>query len=88
MGARAQHLELLPPENAGLTERDEEVYMTSQALLDLKLQRAVKSESFWPEGKGKSSVRWKAQGPKRKKGDGEKGDSKGTWKGERNEGGQ
>ena len=62
----AQFLELLSPEQAGLLERDEQVFTTKEYLLDLKL---------------KGLDKWQRPPRENPKGDREKGGKKGKKKG-------
>ena len=48
----ARFLELLPPEGAGLLERDEEVFMSKEALLELKLKGWSKEKTPKGDPKG------------------------------------
>eukprot|EP00435_Cladocopium_sp_Y103_P067141 s738_g29.t1 len=67
----AQFLELLPPENSMLLERDEEMYLAKEYLMDQRLKTYDRQQSR-PEGGGKGKSK-KAKGKTKEKGD------KGTW---------
>ena len=66
----AQFLELLSPEQAGLLERDEQVFTTKEYLLDLKL---------------KGLDKWQRPPRENPKGDREKGGKKGKTRGKEKE---
>lgn len=71
--ARAQHLELLPPEGASLVEKDESLMATKEQNLDVKMKGSV-FKTWNPKGKGEKGKDGK--GPKGK-GKGKKG--QGNW---------
>ena len=72
----AQYLELLPPENTMLLEKDEEMYVTKEYMLEQKLRdydrRGGQRREVVVDGKGKS------KGAKGKTKDRDKGD-RGAW---------
>ena len=65
----AQFLELLPPEGAGLLERDEEVFMNREALLELKL-RGMSKEKPKGDQKGNPPAKGGKKGKEAGKGKG------------------
>lgn len=73
-GQSAQFLELLPPENATLLERDEEVYLAREVLTDLKIRGLDRSGrgKGWDlnkgDGKGKEGQKGQKGKGKRKEG--------------------
>lgn len=70
---QAQHIELLPPENTLLIEKDEETFAAREYLLEQKLrqyERGPQRKEAEGKGKGKSP---------RSKGKGEAKGDKGTW---------
>lgn len=71
--ARAQHLELIPPEGASLVEKDESLMATKEQNLDVKMKGSV-FRTWNPKGKGEKGKDGK--GPKGK-GKGKKG--QGNW---------
>lgn len=73
MWARAQHLELLPPEGASLVEKDENLMATKEQNLDVKIKGSV-FKTWNPKGKGEKGKDGK--GPKAKD-KGKKG--QGNW---------
>ena len=71
--ARAQHLELLPPEGASLVEKDESLMATKEQNLDVKMKGSV-FRPWNPKGKGEKGKDGKGQ---KGKGKGKKG--QGGW---------
>ena len=69
----AQFLELLAPENSMLLDKDEEIYVSKEYLLELRLRQYDRG-SYRPESGGKG----KAKGAKEKAKDKDKGD-RGAW---------
>ena len=64
----AQFLELLPPESSTLLERDEELHLAKELLMDQKIKGYHRSQGSWQSS-------WER--PQKGKGQGKKGESKG-----------
>jgi hypothetical protein len=63
---RAQFLELIAPEGAGLAEQEEQRMAAREQALEQKMLQQVKPRPTWqPEGKGKGDVAQKGKGKKR-----------------------
>ena len=69
---RAQYLELIAPEGAGLAEQEEQRMAAREQALEMKMLQQVRPRAPWtPDGKGK--------GDSIPKGKGKKGGKKGRW---------